>query len=782
MNSRTKLPPVRAFNLNIALGLLVGISALYLGREILIPIALALLLSFLLTPAMVRLQRWGLGKTLSVLLIVLVTFSAVAVTSWIVLGQAYNLATELPQYRQNVQTKLRLLNPHVLGKLSKTRQMLGEVSGELARQDQSGTARTGSPEVNDHSNSAFPQHPIPVEVHEPESTSFQFLENAAGSVLQPIVTAFIVLVFVIFMLLGREDLRERILRLAGSSRLHVTTQALDDAARRVSRYLLMQLAVNAIFGSLVGLGLLVVGIPHALVWAVLATLLRFIPYVGPWIAAAGPMLLAVAVAPGWSKLAWTLGLYVVLELLTSNLVEPLLYGSSTGISAIAILVAAVFWTWLWGAMGLLLSTPLTVCVVVIGRHFPHLEFLGILFGDEPALSPAQRFYQRMIAMDAEDAAELTDRFLKDQSIGDVYDTVIIPALSLAEEGRHAGFLDAAVEEYFLQNTRELVEEVGSRQSVEPARSHTIAKLLCLPAKDTADEIAGQMFVQLLPETVTAEILPHGIATSDLVQRITSQKPDVVCISGVPPQTTRQVALRCKHLRRHFPDLTIVAAVWSTADLTSIRSRIPVSDANHVVCTLRQAVDYIAPSADAVASTEGLPLSETAQPEQIPELKLLDTPDAPLQEVLDRLTQDVAKALDAPIAILSLDDERGSCWKSQCGLPADLAPDPCDAGNAIDSLLAPGTSTRVIEDVLQDDRLAKNPFLRDKGIHFYADVPLLSRSGKLVGSLRVLDTRSRHITDQERECLEAAALAAGEAAELRTVASPPEPPAEALPRQ
>ena len=202
----------------------------------------------------------------------------------------------------------------------------------------------------------------------------------------------------------------------------------------------------------------------------------------------------------------------------------------------------------------------------------------------------------------------------------------------------------------------------------------------------------------------------------------------------------------------------------------------------MVCTLRQAVDYIAPSADAVASTEGLPLSETAQPEQIPELKLLDTPDAPLQEVLDRLTQDVAKALDAPIAILSLDDERGSCWKSQCGLPADLAPDPCDAGNAIDSLLAPGTSTRVIEDVLQDDRLAKNPFLRDKGIHFYADVPLLSRSGKLVGSLRVLDTRSRHITDQERECLEAAALAAGEAAELRTVASPPEPPAEVLPRQ
>ena len=200
-------------------------------------------------------------------------------------------------------------------------------------------------------------------------------------------------------------MRDRVLRLAGSNRLFMTTRALDDAARGVSRYLTMQFAVNAVYGSLVGVGLLLIGVPHPLVWGVLAMLLRFIPYVGPWIAAAGPLLLSIGVAPGWGRFAWTLGTYTALELLAANVIEPFLYGSSTGISAIAILVAAVFWTWLWGPIGLLFSTPLTVCVVVIGRYVPHLEFLGVLFGDEPALSPAQRLYQRLIARDAEEAAD-----------------------------------------------------------------------------------------------------------------------------------------------------------------------------------------------------------------------------------------------------------------------------------------------------------------------------------------------------------------------------------------
>jgi predicted PurR-regulated permease PerM len=369
--------------------LLIAIAALYLAREVLIPIALALLLSFLLAPAMLRLQRWGLGKTLAALVVVALSSLGLIFICWVGFAQAYNLTLELPAYRQNISTKLRALTPPGLHQFGESQRMLGEVTRELITQKPAQKSPTSSGEPKTSSQ------PIPVAVQQPEPTPLEFLEKTAGSVLRPVATAFIVLVFVIFMLLGREDLRDRVLRLAGSSRLYMTTQALDDAARRVSRYLLMQFAVNAIYGALVGLGLLLIGIPHPLVWAVLATLLRFIPYVGPWIAAAGPILLAIGVAPGWGKFAWTLGLYVVLEVVTANFVEPFLYGSSTGISAIAILVAAVFWTWLWGPVGLLLSTPLTVCLVVVGRYVPHLEFLGILFGDEPVLSPAQRFYQRM---------------------------------------------------------------------------------------------------------------------------------------------------------------------------------------------------------------------------------------------------------------------------------------------------------------------------------------------------------------------------------------------------
>ena len=764
---RDTSPRIHLVNVNIAIGLLLGIAVLYLGREILIPIALSVLLSFLLAPAMIRLQRWGLGRKFAAFIVVLLAFSTVAITSWVVLGQAYNLLRELPRYRHNIQSKIRAVNFHGLGEFGKVKQTIDEVSRQFANQNRP-SATVVDMQGDKPALSRLSQSPIPVEVHEPEPTAFEFLRNAAGSVLRPLATAFIVLVFVIFMLLGWQDLRDRILRLGGKGRLHVTTQALDDAARRVSRYLLMQLAVNTAFGFSVGLGLLLIGIPHPLVWAVLAIVLRFVPYIGPWLAAIGPILLATAVATGWHKLGLTLGLYLGLELLISNLAEPFLYGTTVGVSAIAILLGAVFWTWLWGPAGLLLSTPLTVCIVVIGRYVPHLEVLGILFGDEPVLSPAQRFYQRMIALDAEDAAEVIEQLLKDQSLVDIYDSVIVPALSMAEQGRHDGFLDGPIEEYFLDNTSDLVEELGSRQSAAFTDNHQSAKLICLPAKDKADEIAAKMLIQLLPASVIPELVPRDLSTADLVRRMTSQKPHMVCISGVPPQTTRHVALRCRHLRKHFPDLTIIAAVWSSADLASIRSRIPVSDANHVVCTFKQAVDYIAPVIDEV-SAEQHHVSEGEEPQQSSELKVLDTLDVPLQDVLDRFTQELAKALDAPIALLNLHDEHGSSWKVKCGLPVDLAADPGALTEDTDHLWPQDRSTRVIEDVSQDDRLAQNTFLLDKGIHFLARAPLVSRSGKLVGSLHILDTRPRKITEAEKERLQTAALAVTEAVELRTVA-------------
>jgi predicted PurR-regulated permease PerM len=758
------------FNLQTAAGLLIAIAALYLAREVLIPLALALLLSFLLAPAMVRLQHWGLGKTLAALLVVALSFLGLIFICWLGFGQAYNLTLELPAYRQNITAKLRALTPPGLHRFGETKRMLGEVTGELITQNQ---GQKSQPSSGRQQNSSQP--PVAVEVRQPEPTPLEFLEKTAGSILRPVATAFIVVIFVIFMLLGREDLRDRVLRLAGSSRLYMTTQALDDAATRVSRYLLMQFAVNATYGALVGVGLLLIGIPHPLVWAVLATLLRFIPYVGPWIAAAGPILLAIAVAPGWGKFAWTLGFYLVLEVVTANFVEPFLYGSSTGISAIAILVAAVFWTWLWGPVGLLLSTPLTVCLVVVGRYVPHLEFLGILFGDEPVLSPAQRFYQRMIAKDAEEAAELTEQLLKDKSVIDVYDEVLVPAMSLAEEGRHAGFLDSETEVYFLENTRELVDEIGTRGASGPGENRISAKIICLPAKDAADELACQILAQLLP-SAAVQVIPLGISTNDLVKAISTTRPTVVCISGVPPQATRHVAVRCRHLRRLFPDLTIMAAVWSDADLTSVRSRIPVSDANHVVCTLKQAIEYIANIENPIstpADSTAKPADDQATEEQISALDLLDTSNTPIQDVLDRIVQDLAKTLNAPISVLTVTDEAGKIWKSQSGLPSDLASGVETIEHFLGSSIGKEKCTVVIEDMANDQRFARSPLLSEKGIHFCAGEPLVNRNGRVLGSLLVLDTRTRNISHQEEELLHTGAKAAVEALEVRTVAPPAE---------
>jgi hypothetical protein len=353
-------------------------------------------------------------------------------------------------------------------------------------------------------------------------------------------------------------------------------------------------------------------------------------------------------------------------------------------------------------------------------------------------------------------------------------------MSLAEEGRHAGFLDSATEVYFLENTRELVDEIGSGGVSGPEENRSAAKVICLPAKDAADELACQMFAQLLPG-IEVQVMPLGISTDALVQAICTARPDVVCISGVPPQATRHVAVRCRHLRRLCPDITIMAAVWSDADLTSVRSRIPVSEANHVVCTLKQAIDYISDVANPISTSVELssrPADDEAA-EQISALELLDTSNTPVQEVLDRIIQDVAKGLNTPIAILTVTEESGRTWKSQSGLPPDLASGLEAIEHLLEGSIQKGKSRVVIEDIAKDHRFANSPLLCEKGIHSCIGEPLLNRNGKVVGSLLVLDTRTRRISEQEAELLCAGAKAAVEALEVRASAPPPEAGMEPL---
>ena len=355
-------------------------------------------------------------------------------------SQLAHLAGELPGYQNNIAQKIHSLRDTTTkgGVVDRTSAMLSNLNNEITKPEEKERAAQRNPTAALAHNQ--PQNPVPVEIHQSNPSPFLLLQQVAAPLLQPLATAGIVVVFVIFFLLQRQDLRDRFIRLAGAGDLRRTTVALDDAASRLSRYLLTQTAINASFGVLVGTGLWFIGVPHPVLWGILRMLLRFVPYIGPVIAAALPAIVAFAVDPGWAMLLWAIGLFLVVELVTGQVIEPWLYGHSTGLSGVAVVVAAAFWTLLWGPVGLLLSTPLTMCLVVLGRHVEHLQFLEVLLGDQPALAPEEAFYQRMLAGDPDEAAHQAEEFLKDKPLSAYYDEVAIGGLALAQFDVNRGAL------------------------------------------------------------------------------------------------------------------------------------------------------------------------------------------------------------------------------------------------------------------------------------------------------------------------------------------------------
>ncbi len=364
------------------------IATLYFARPILIPLALAALLTFLLSPLVTRIERW-IGRIAAVLVVVTMIFTVTSVTGWVLTRQFVDLATRLPDYKVNIQTKLRSFKVPTGGAVSRLSQTVEELKKDLPGAASPNVVPTpGKPEsARIPANGA---QGVPAQVVETSKASpMELAQSVIAPLLGPLGTGALVLLLVICMLLQREDLRSRLIRLIGQGHISATTRAMDDAGARVSRYLLMQLVVNVTYGIAIAVGLYFIGVPNAVLWGVFATVMRFIPYIGPWIAAAFPIMLSLAVSTSWTMPLLTIGLFVVLELLSNNLMEPWLYGSKTGVSSIALIVAAVFWTWLWGPVGLVLATPLTVCLVVMGRHVPRLRFLSIVLSDEEALTPAE---------------------------------------------------------------------------------------------------------------------------------------------------------------------------------------------------------------------------------------------------------------------------------------------------------------------------------------------------------------------------------------------------------
>lgn len=589
----------------------VVIATLYFGRRIFIPVALALVLSFLLTPLVAWLQKIRLGRVPAVLVVLLLCFSLAAGVGWGVTKQLLEITSHLDDYRDNIEENIRSLHSHKSGPLIQATATIQELNKELG----SAPAQAAKAAQN-KDGASHPAKPIPVQVTAPPTNFLQDLATLLGPLAEPLETGALVIVFMAFMLIHREDMRNRLIRLGGQGQLTVVTQALEDASERLSRYLFLQFLVNACYGSLFGLGLYIIGVPHALLWGALGALLRFVPYVGTWIAAAFPMAMAIAVFPGWKQALLAFALFAVLELTVANVIEPWLYGSHVGVSPLAILVAAIFWATLWGPVGLILSTPLTLCLILVGRYVPQMSFLEVLFGDAPVLKPEELYYQRMLAMDPDEARNVAERYLEKNSLGSFYESVLIPALRLAEEDRHTDVLGDRSAEFISQCTRELIDDLGDRipppdeEPVEnengaPAEPSNFADaaVVCVPARDDADELVGMMLAQLLRQAGNKQARHIAIGTmDDMLKQVEEIGSQVVCVSALPPFAVGQARTLCKRLRARLHDVSLVVGLWGfSGGVPRAEQRVGPATADSVCTSLTDAMLQIRRLAEARAN-------------------------------------------------------------------------------------------------------------------------------------------------------------------------------------
>jgi predicted PurR-regulated permease PerM len=606
------------------------ILILYFARAVLIPLALALTLNFLLTPMVIWVQKLGLRRVPAVALVMLISISVVGGMGWVVADQLLEVANDLPKYRLHIHNRIEALHFAPDSALGRAAAGVTEIGKGLdtgptppnppsSLTPQPSPARTVSP----------PPAPVPVQLVTPPASGLQYLSQMLGSALRPLGTAGMVLIFTVFVLITQVDLRNRVLRLAGVAQLNTMTLALDDAANRVSRYLVVQFLVNACYGLCFGTGLFLIGIPNAILWGIFAGVFRIVPYAGVLTATAFPVLLSLALFDSWGPPALVILLFVLLELITTNFVEPLLYGARTGISALALLVTTVFWTMLWGWAGLVLAVPLTVVAVVLGRHVPRLSFLHILLGDETALSVEAQFYQRLLALDQEDARTIAETFLKTHALVSLYDQVLVPALTLAEQDRHKGALDDARESFLFLSVSEIVSELAVyrpedvrakprklrsrwRSAAQPdlPSSHadpipSTVRIFCLAANDQADEITSSMLAQLLERAGHGVLsLPVASPVEEILTNLLPEPQDVVCISALPPFAFAQARTLCQRIRMHLPQIRILTGVWGfTGDLDKAKERFGSTRPDRIVASLAQAVEQISDWHNATLASE-----------------------------------------------------------------------------------------------------------------------------------------------------------------------------------
>ena len=634
-------PAVRGLAAAAVAAIIIG--TLYFGREVFIPIALAILLSFVLAPLVRLLQRWRIPRGLSVISVVFIAFMSIFALGGVIATQVAELAGDLPQYQFTMREKIKSLRGTAAtsGTLERAADVLQDLGKELNKPKDPATSPTIQPPVP---TPAQEPRPIPVEVRQPPPTALESIAALISPLLRPLTTTGITAIFVIFILLQREDLRNRFIKLAGSRDLQKTTAALDDATTRLSRLFLIQLALNTAFGVVIGTGLWIIGIPNPVLWGILAAVLRFVPYVGAAISAVFPLTLAAAVDPGWTMLLWTAALFLVVEPLVGHVIEPLLYGHSTGLSPVAIITSATFWTALWGPVGLVLATPLTICLVVLGRHVERLEFLEVMFGDRPALSPSELFYQRMLAEDPSEAVDKAEEFLKASSLSAYYDEVALPALKLAQNDIVRGALDRVQSEKIKAAVVEVVDDLVDQDDQKPV-SETIndaeataaletvhdetldlpvveradlapqwqgdKPVLCVAGRGPLDEAAAIMLAQLLEKHgLGARVEGADAVAISNIFRLDTAGIGMVCLSYLDAGSPARMRYAIRRMRRRLPQAQILLGCWrADTDTTTIRD---TAKPDAVATTLREAVKLCLEAARN-SRTSSLPM-EVQQPD------------------------------------------------------------------------------------------------------------------------------------------------------------------------
>ncbi|HEV7252991.1 MAG TPA: AI-2E family transporter [Mesorhizobium sp.] len=623
------VPPTAAPASSSVLALQVGvvvIAGLYFGQEVLVPITVAVLLSFVLTPLVSRFRRLGLGNVFAVLLAVFIALGVILAIFGVIGTQVAQLATNLPDYVATIQGKFEAIRAFALENLSGILRRLriggGAAVDAVLPGPPADPALTGAPPSAVESPAAPPAAAAGEEL-----SPWEIVTTYLSPVLSPIANAGIIFVVAIFVLLQKEDLRDRLIRLVGSSDLHRTTVAMDDAAKRLSRYFLTLLTINVGFGVGIGLGLWAIGVPNPILWGILAAMLRFIPYLGPILGALLPILLAAAVDPDWTMVLWTVALFIVGELIFNQIVEPLAYGHGTGLSPFAVIVAAIFWGWLWGAVGLILSMPLTLCLVVLGRHVERLEFLDVLLGDRPALTPIESFYQRVLAGDADEVQDHAEQLLKERPLSSYYDEVALKGLQLAANDAERGVLSHEQLERIKRTVRVVIDELGAHDDEAPetkadtkptagtpqdeqdipvtppppsAVTATLAPIwqgdapvLCLAGRGPLDEAASAMLAQLLAKHgLGSRVMPYQAASREEIGRLDVSGVAMVCLSylgiGGSPSHLRYLIRR---LRRKLPTTPILVGLWPADDSTLKNKDVQaVIGADHYTTSLHEAVE------------------------------------------------------------------------------------------------------------------------------------------------------------------------------------------------